>query len=178
MITIEPAQFGDEEKICELEKILYFDESKDKEDLEKHGFLFYKKTPQEYLRFIKSPCELLLAKDEGFIVGFILGYPFKIMKEFEPKLKHIPAKFYDSTDNTIYISRLAVYPEYQKSGVGQQLYEELVKRTKATHKTTLICHGPIKNNASTHFFQVKNGFKNIGEFTNPEIKVGMYEQKG
>lgn len=86
---------------------------------------------------------MLVAKINNTIVGAILGYKTR--------------------DNEIYVCDWVVDPDYQRKGIGLQLYKEFIKETKGHDLITLI----LTSNKTSFQAHQKLGFTFVRDVKDP-----------
>jgi len=70
------------------------------------------------------------------------------------------------SDEVAVIKRMRVYPDFQRMGFGQQIYDELEKRATAKGFKKFVLDTTIVQKSAQKFY-LKNGFVEIGRKTLP-----------
>lgn len=106
-MTIRPAQKGDEQAIMELI----------------HGLALYENAPEEVVNtaedlavhlFDEQICSALVAEKDALVVGFALFY----------------TNYSTWKGKCLYLEDFYVLPEYRGTGIGSQLFDEVVQIAK------------------------------------------------
>lgn len=108
-------------------------------------------------------------KQIGNGAGVLIGYVHDV--DYDHKnLKWLRARY----DAFHYIDRVIISSESQGKGYGRKLYEdfEAVARQKALPR--LVCEVNIRpNNAVSHAFHLRMGFRPIGDVDYPDYDVSL-----
>lgn len=132
-MTIRPAKKGDEQAIMELI----------------HGLALYEKAPDEVVNtaedlgkhlFEEEICTALVTEKEGLIVGFALFY----------------TNYSTWKGKCLYLEDFYVLPEYRGTGIGSQLFDEVVKIAKERGVKRMDWQVLDWNEPALNFYKKKN----------------------
>ena len=120
------------------------------------GWLIYPGTPEWWAETLASPTHSHVALDGETVVGFVYALT-------EP-------------DSFLKIDRIAVASSHGRRGIAQQLLDAAIAASGATRMFALIMHKPEVNQSSLMFFRDRNGFRLVGEVSDPPYVLGRYER--
>lgn len=143
------------------------------------GFILYPKTPEWLLECIEHGACFVVAKDEGRIFGYLLGYTHALLEHAcnaVPEVADVWQWYLQKGDrNIICIDHLVVSPDYANQGHGKAILEFVYQEFPSATVWTEICLGPVRNERSIRFFE-SNGFTKRQEMQTEKQRVGMYEK--
>lgn len=148
-------------------------------NIEEQGFLLFVKSIKEYRRRIEASDICLLAKSGDKYVGFLMACDEaaikKLGKETDPIIQEILK--YEKDNNLVYIDQIAVVPNYQSSGVAQQMLDYLMTAKPQGYFITAIAEKPALNKRSIKFFLEKNHWRRVRQMWIGDIMLGTYKNR-
>ena len=112
--------------------------------------------PVEWWSGVREREELLVAMDDGEVMGFAKSGRFK------------DRPGYDSTRET----SAYVHTDHRGKGVGNALYTELLRRLEATDGLLMAVAGVAEPNPASEALHRAHGFTEVGTFTDVGVKFG------
>ena len=112
--------------------------------------------PVEWWSEVREREELLVAMDDGEVMGFAKSGRFK------------DRPGYDSTRET----SAYVHTDHRGKGVGNALYTELLRRLEATDGLLMAVAGVAEPNPASEALHRAHGFTEVGIFKDVGVKFG------
>ncbi len=137
------------------------------------GFLVCRKSVDDLNKLLEV-CARFLVADAG---GRVVGYLIALDDTKNPGDSEIFSFYASRYTNFIFIDQIGVLPDYQRQGVGRELYEELIKNEKRRILLDIIIEP--RNQQSISFHEAI-GFKSTGYITpwKNGSKAMVYEFEG
>jgi predicted GNAT superfamily acetyltransferase len=161
---------------------------KDREDIERNGFLVHMLSEDELEKLIDTPQDVITItyKENEDVLGYAIGYTMKLWRELHPDwengihfLEHFGPQ--DIGENSVYFRHVAT-SQNAKAGIGAQISKELVRLSQEKGFTRIlgeILKEPYLNRPSLVVHK-RMGFSEIGEidevFEGGQYKWGLFRK--
>jgi ribosomal protein S18 acetylase RimI-like enzyme len=174
-LSVRSPQLADLDRIVEISR-KNFVRPEERQQHSGTGFISRERSPNEYRDLVEHTANSLVATDESSVIGYLLTYDkeeaYVLNKD---QNRHIPLiSKWNRDDDYVFISQIAVHPEYAGMGVAQKMLTTLQSREKDRTIYASVSLKPVENTKSRRFFSEKNGWQPLEEFSVNENTYMLY----